>query len=200
MRFLKGSVSYLKRLVPFFIVAILGAAGMWAAASPSPDLPDNGAAPELTNTVWLNADHPLRLSDYRGQVIVLDFWTVNCSNCYHTLPYLKGVYTRLNGRGLQVISIHFPEFSYEADVNYVSDYLKQNDIRYPVAIDNDGATWNAYEMHAWPALELIDKNGHRRFRIIGEKHYDTIEAAIQELLAEPDSAANWQSVTHNRIW
>lgn len=159
--------------------------GLQPAPQLGPAVPDRGIAPELTDAVWLNTDHPLRLADLRGQVVVLDFWTINCFNCEHTIPYLKDLYTRLNGQGVQIISIHFPEFGYERELSTVSQYLSQWGIQYPVAIDNDGATWNAYEMHAWPAFELIDKYGHRRFRWIGEGGDQTIEDAIQELLAEP---------------
>jgi thiol-disulfide isomerase/thioredoxin len=158
------------------------------AAAPLADpLPDRGIAPELTNTVWLNSDKPLRLADLRGEVVLLDFWTVNCSNCEHTIPYLRDLYTRLNGKGVQIISIHFPEFGYERELQTVADYAKQWAVKYPIAIDNDAATWTAYEMHAWPAFELVDKFGHRRFRLIGEGGNQSIEAAIQSLLAEPYS-------------
>ncbi len=187
MRFINRRLSLLKKSVLLASLAILTAFGIRsAAAQPSAaDLPDRGLAPELTNTVWLNAEKPLRLADFRGQVIMLEFWTINCINCFHTQPYLRDIYARLNGKGIQVISVHYPEFSYEQDANTVNAYLKENGIHYPVAIDNDGASWNAYEMHAWPALELIDKNGHRRFRLIGEGGDTAIEAAIQSLLAEP---------------
>lgn len=155
------------------------------AAQAGPDLPNRGPAPELTNTVWLNSDHPLHLGDLRGQVVLLDFWTVNCFNCEHTIPYLKDLYTRLNGKGVQIIGVHFPEFGSERDPNTVSQYMQQWGIQFPVAIDNDGATWNAYEMHAWPAFEVIDKYGQRRLRWIGEGGDKTIEAAIEALLSEP---------------
>ena len=171
------------------LVAVMGIPVLVSSAAQSQGLDDNGVAPELTNTVWINSDKPLYLADFRGQVVLLDFWTVDCINCFHTQPYLRDVYTRLNGKGLQIIGIHFPEFSYEHDLSYVRDYMTQNKLLYPVAIDNDGATWNAYDMHAWPALELIDKNGHRRFRQVGEGNYDRIEAAITELLNEPGPVA-----------
>jgi len=157
--------------------------------TPTPLLEDRGVAPELTNTVWINAGQPLRLADLRGQVVLLDFWTVDCINCYHTQPYLRAVYNKFNGKGVQIIGIHFPEFPYERDAAYVQDYMARNGLKYPVAIDNDGASWYAYEMHAYPALELIDKNGYRQFRLIGEGDYNRITAAITALLAEPYSAA-----------
>jgi thiol-disulfide isomerase/thioredoxin len=148
-------------------------------------LPYRGVAPELTDNTWLNAAKPIRLKDFRGKVVLLHFWTFGCYNCRNTLPFIKDVDARLSPKGVQVIGIHFPEFSYEREVANVKDFMRQNHIDYPVAIDNDGAAWNAYEMHAWPAIELIDKNGNRRFRQIGEGGYERIEAAINMLLAEP---------------
>jgi len=160
------------------------------AAPLADSLPDRGVAPELSNTIWLNSAKPLRLADLRGQVVLLDFWTVNCYNCEHTIPYLRDLYSRLNGKGVQIISVHFPEFGYERELQTVADYAKQWDVQYPIAIDNDGATWNAYEMHAWPAFEIVDKFGHRRYRLIGEGGDQALEAAIQSLLAEPYSGPN----------
>ena len=92
---------------------------------------------------------------------------------------------KLNGKGVQIVGIHFPEFGYERELQTVADYAKQWQIQYPIAMDNDAITWNAYEMHAWPAFELIDKYGHRRFRVIGEGGDHALEAAIQMLLADP---------------
>ncbi len=60
---------------------------------------------------------------------------------------------------------------------------------YPVGIDNDGATWNAYNQRYWPTLYLIDKQGQIRYLRIGEGNYDATEAAIQALLAEADEPA-----------
>jgi len=157
-------------------------------SSPNQELKDMGAAPELSNTVWLNTDKPLHLADFRGQVVLLDFWTVDCINCYHTQPYLCDAYARLNGKGVQIIGIHYPETSWEHDVTYVKTYMQKNDLRFPSAIDNDGATWGAYQMGAWPGFVLVDKNGHRRALIYGEGNDSLIESAIKELLAEPGPA------------
>jgi len=184
----------LKQLLRIALLAVtlsavftLSIHAMYAAslAAVTDSLPDRGVAPELTNTVWLNTPKPLRLADLRGQVVVLDFWTVNCYNCEHTIPYLRDLYARLNGKGVQIIGVHFPEFGYERELQTVTDYAKQWAIQYPIAIDNDAVTWNAYEMHAWPAFEIVDKFGHRRFRLIGEGGDQAIEAAVQSLLAEP---------------
>lgn len=145
---------------------------------------DLGIAPEFTNTVWLNTDKPLHLSELHGQVVLIEFWTFGCINCYHTLSTMRDFYARYQGKKFQIVTFHFPEFSYEHDVNNVKDFLAKEDIKYPVAIDNDGVAWNNYEMHAWPAFIIVDKQGHMRYRQIGEGRYGSIEEAINALLSE----------------
>ena len=149
------------------------------------DLPDLGAAPELTNTIWLNVDAPLRLSNLRGKVVLLDMWTFDCINCQHVLPALKGWYEQYAGQGLVIIGNHYPEFSYEAELSNLKDAVVKNEIRFPVAQDNDGATWQAYKNEYWPTMYLIDKRGHIRYVHIGEGSYQETEAAINALLSEP---------------
>ena len=148
------------------------------------DLRDLGAAPELKNTVWLNTAAPLKLADLRGQVVLLNMWTFACINCEHVLPYVRGWYDAYHAQGLQVIGNHFPEFAYEADFKNLTDAVKHLDVRYPVAQDNDGQTWRAYDTHYWPTIFLIDKRGRIRYQTIGEGAYPQTEAAIRALLAE----------------
>ncbi|HEX2697689.1 MAG TPA: hypothetical protein VHM28_08265, partial [Anaerolineales bacterium] len=86
--------------------------------------------------------------------------------------------------GFVIIGNHYPEFGYEADLKNLKDAIAEEAIKYPVAQDNDGATWNAYNNIYWPALYLIDKRGHIRYVHFGEGEYDEIEANIKSLLAE----------------
>lgn len=163
------------------------------AATGTPEvspLPGYGPAPELTNAVWLNTDDgkPLALADLRGKVVLLHFWTFDCINCIHTLPYVKAWYERYTADGLVVIGDHFPEFTYERDLNNLKSAVERLDIPYAVAQDNDGTTWNAYNQMYWPTVYLIDKQGNLRYRHIGEGAYADTEAAIQSLLAEPYAA------------
>ena len=150
------------------------------------NLPDLGMAPELTNNTWLNVAAPLRLANLRGKVVLLDMWTFECINCMHVLPALKSWHKQYSETGLVVIGNHFPEFSREADLGNLKEAVARLDIRYAVAQDNDGATWEAYHNQYWPTLYLIDKGGHLRYVHIGEGAYDETEAAIQALLAEPN--------------
>jgi len=148
------------------------------------DLPNLGQAPELTNTVWLNTDHPLRLAELRGKVVLIDMWTFDCINCQHVIPSVRGWYEEYKDQGLVAIGNHYPEFDYEADLNNLKDAVQRLDVPYPVAQDNDGATWSAFRTRAWPSLYLIDKRGNLRYTHIGEGQYDETEAAIRALLAE----------------
>lgn len=147
-------------------------------------LPDLGPAPELTNDVWLNVDSPLRLADLRGKVVIVEMWTFGCINCQNVMPSLKEWHSKYKDQGLVIIGNHFPEFSYEADLANLKDAIARKDIQYAVAQDNDGATWRAYKNHYWPALYLIDKQGHIRYVHIGEGRYKETEENIKALLEE----------------
>lgn len=151
------------------------------------DLPDLGPAPELLNTTWINSDGPVTLESVRGKVVLLEFWTFGCINCVHVIPHVRDWYARYNGDNFTVISIHYPEFQYEENYDNVVAATKELEILYPVALDNDGTTWNAYKQRFWPTTYLIDKQGHIRYQQIGEGAYQRTDAAIQQLMAEPES-------------
>ena len=87
-------------------------------------------------------------------------------------------------QGLVIIGNHYPELSYEADLDNLKQALIDLDIPYAVAQDNDRETWAAYQNRYWPTLYLIDKRGNIRYKHIGEGRYTETEAAIQALLAE----------------
>lgn len=161
-----------------------GKANVTAPKLQTASLPDLGPAPELTNSVWLNTEAPLRLSDLRGKVVGLEMWTFDCINCQHVMPSLKSWYATYKDQGFVIIGNHYPEFSQEADLNNLKNAVAQDGIEYPVAQDNDGETWNAYHNMYWPSLYLIDKRGHIRYVHIGEGAYDETEANIKTLLTE----------------
>jgi cytochrome c biogenesis protein CcdA/thiol-disulfide isomerase/thioredoxin len=150
-------------------------------------LPVLGTAPEIRNTqAWFNTpgDRPLTLRELRGEVVLIDFWTYSCINCIRTLPHLRKWHDRYGDTGLTVIGMHAPEFTFERDADNVADAVHQNELRYPVAQDNDFATWTAYGNQFWPAKYLIDARGKVRYTHFGEGAYDETEEAIRALLAE----------------
>jgi len=150
-------------------------------------LPVLGRAPDFTGTQqWFNTpgEQPLSLTELRGRVVLVDFWTYTCINCIRTLPYLTAWDERYRDRGLTIVGVHTPEFPFEREAGNVAEAIEQNEIRYPVAQDNEYATWNAYANQYWPAKYLIDANGNVRYVHFGEGEYEETEAAIRELLAE----------------
>jgi cytochrome c biogenesis protein CcdA/thiol-disulfide isomerase/thioredoxin len=147
-------------------------------------LKDYGRAPELTGlTNWVNSK-PLTLKQLRGKVVLIDFWTYSCINCLRTLPHVKAWYHAYHRKGLVVIGVHTPEFAFEHVPSNVRGAVRRLGVEYPVALDNDYATWNAFRNQYWPAKYLIDRRGHLRYYHFGEGSYDTTEARIRTLLGE----------------
>jgi cytochrome c biogenesis protein CcdA/thiol-disulfide isomerase/thioredoxin len=150
-------------------------------------LPVLGRAPDFTGTQrWFNTpgDAPLSLRRLRGRVVLVDFWTYTCINCIRTLPYVRAWDERYRKRGLTVVGVHTPEFPFERDAGNVERAIGQNALRYPVAQDNDYATWDAWSNQYWPAKYLIDARGRVRYAHFGEGDYEQTESAIRALLAE----------------
>lgn len=141
-------------------------------------------APELTGiNSWINSD-PTTIAALKGKVVLIDFWTYSCINCQRTQPYLNTWYDKYQKDGLVIIGVHAPEFAFEKVPANVAQGVKDANIKYPVALDNDFATWNAYKNKFWPAKYLIDKDGQVRFTHFGEGEYDKTEEVIQSLLRE----------------
>jgi cytochrome c biogenesis protein CcdA/thiol-disulfide isomerase/thioredoxin len=156
-------------------------------ADPGKRLAVIGRAPEIRDTQrWFNTagGRPLSLRSLRGRVVLIDFWTYSCINCIRTLPALRAWDSRYRHDGLTIIGMHAPEFPFERDAGNVERAIARNRLRYPVAQDNDFATWNAYGNQYWPAKYLIDARGRVRYVHFGEGGYDRTEHAIRALLAE----------------
>ncbi len=161
-----------------------------AASAPeaaTPDLPVGRTAPAVTSTDWLNTA-PLTQQDLSGKVVLYDFWTFGCINCRNTLSHVRAWHARYAADGLVVIGIHTPEFDYEADPANVAEFVTDNDITYPVALDPEHRTWRAFDNHYWPAFFLHDRQGRERYTHVGEGAYDDTEDAIRELLGVDPSS------------
>ena len=131
---------------------------------------------------------PFKLSDVVGKkVVLIDFWTYSCINCVRTLPYLNAWYEKYKDLGLEIICVHTPEFDFEKNYDNVSKAVPQLVIKYPVVLDSNMGTWNAYQNIYWPAGYLIDIDGFIVHHSIGEGSYAEIEKEIQKSLNERNS-------------
>ncbi len=148
-------------------------------------------APDFVGiTKWQNTPSPLTLKDLKGKVVLVDFWTYTCINCLRTLPHITAWYDKYKLQGFVVIGVHTPEFEFEKNPANVAAAIKQFNIHYPVAQDNDYATWNNYNNQYWPAEYLIDAQGNIRKSHFGEGNYQDMEASIQSLLRENNQQVN----------
>ena len=148
-----------------------------------------GPMPSLSGAVeWLNSP-ALTSESLRGKVVLVDFWTYDCINCQHALPYVKDWAQKYEKDGLVVIGVHTPEYGFERIISNVRDEVKKLGITYPVAIDNNYAIWRNFDNQYWPAHYLIDAKGQVRFTHFGEGRYETQEKMIQQLLQEAKAPA-----------
>ncbi len=166
-------------LVGSFLPAACGA---YAQAKQAPEFPPRSAEG------WINSS-PITLASLRGKVVLIDFWTFECWNCYRSLPWLNHVEAKYRDQGLAVVGVHSPEFAREKVISSIRDKVREFKISYPVMVDSDHAYWNAMQNSYWPAFYLIDRNGRISAIYAGETHAGdsqarSIETAI-ELLLKP---------------
>src|SRR5437764_2237467 len=127
---------------------------------------------------------PITLSSLKGKVVLVDFWTYSCINCIRTIPHLNDWNQKYADKGLVIVGVHSPEFEFEKSYDNVKAAVQRFGITYPVILDSDHGTWNAYGNQYWPRDYLVDSQGYIRHDHIGEGDYNTTERAIQSLLAE----------------
>jgi thiol-disulfide isomerase/thioredoxin len=150
---------------------------------------DRAPAPDLTGIArWLNSP-PLHLPALRGHVVVIDFWTFSCVNCTRTIPHLRHLADAYRDRGLVVIGVHSPEFDFEKDPAAVAAAVRRLGVTWPVALDSDMATWNAYDNRYWPADYLVDPRGRIAEVHVGEGDDAQVERAVVALLGGGATAA-----------
>jgi cytochrome c biogenesis protein CcdA/thiol-disulfide isomerase/thioredoxin len=151
------------------------------------------AAPEFAGVdAWLNSK-PLTMRSLKGKVVLIDFWTYSCINCVRTLPYITDWDRKYRDMGLVIVGVHSPEFEFEKKLDNVKAALAQHGIRYPVALDNNLATWTNFNNSYWPAHYLIDKDGKVVYTHFGEGEYDVTENNIRYLLGLKSKAETLQA-------
>jgi thiol-disulfide isomerase/thioredoxin len=169
-------------------------AGTGSPNSPAADVAvlDQQPAPSVSGaTQWLNTA-PLVDGELHQQVVLYDFWTFECVNCFNTLPYVKAWQARYAADGLVIVGIHTPEFAAEADPDNVARFVAGHHITYPVALDPEWTIWKAWGNRFWPAFYLYDRHG-LRLRHYGEGDYENTENTIRVLLGV-DPSSPWATV------
>ncbi len=159
------------------MVGLAAPAGLGAEPKKAPDFVGGGP--------WFNTGgKTLSVQGLQGKVVAVKMWTAGCYNCLNVIPYLKQWDARYRDRGLVIVGVHSPEFSYERSEEYVRKSVTKLGIQYPVVMDNNFKIWRAYNNVYWPTIYLVDKKGQIRYKHIGEGAYEETERMIRQLLAE----------------
>lgn len=155
---------------------------------------------EITTPDGFINTESISLSELVGKKAVLvDFWTYSCINCQRTIPYLNGWYSKYADKGFAIIGVHTPEFEFEKKYGNVRAAVEKFGIKYPVVLDNDFSTWNAYRNLYWPRKYLIDIDGFIVYDHIGEGGYEETEREIQRALKERMDVLNENGTVNQEI-
>ncbi|RSS78397.1 NHL domain-containing thioredoxin family protein [Streptomyces sp. WAC06614] len=162
-----------------------------AAPAPTPAPAPRRArvrAPELIGKGgWINTGgKDLKLADFRGRTLILDFWTFCCINCLHVLDELRELEEKHRDT-LVIVGVHSPKFVHEAEHAAVVDAVERYGVHHPVLDDPELATWKQYAVRAWPTLVVIDPEGYVVAQHAGEGHAHAIARLVAELEAEHEA-------------
>lgn len=157
-------------------------------------------APDLVGIFdYLNTTPEELRKDIEGKVVLYDIWTYSCINCIRTLPFITAWDEKYSDQGLLIVGIHSPEFEFEKDLENVKLAVSKYGIKYPVVLDNDMKTWNAFENHYWPRKYIADHEGYIRYDHIGEGGYQETEKVIQDLLKERSDSLGMPTVSATEL-
>jgi thiol-disulfide isomerase/thioredoxin len=145
-------------------------------------------APDFTGIdAWLNSP-PLTRAGLAGKVVLIDFWTFSCVNCVRTIPHLQALYSDYRNDGLVIVGVHSPEFDFEKVEANIAAAVTRLGVTWPVAVDSEMATWNAFQNEYWPAEYLLDQQGRVAYTSFGEGDYAQTDAAVAQLLGVKTAA------------
>ncbi len=151
---------------------------------------EKGNAPEFPPGLeWLNTDNPLKLSELKGKIVLLDFWTYCCINCMHIIPDLRKLEEKYKDK-LIVIGVHSAKFLTEQGTNNIREAILRYGIEHPVVNDKNFAIWKEYDVHAWPTVVLIDPDGNIVAKRSGENVYEPFNESIKEIISKYDGKLN----------
>lgn len=146
-----------------------------AATVPAPR--ENHPAPDFTLSDL--AGNPVRLSDLRGQVVLVNVWATWCPPCRAEMPILQAAYEQYRERGFIVLAINLRE-----DARTVTQYMEQGGLAFPALLDSDGSVSDAYQARVLPSSFFIDKGGVVRAVYRGPLSRGIIGGTVEQLLAE----------------
>ena len=150
----------------------------FAGTTPAPEFPDG--------LEWLNVERPITLTELRGKLVLLDFWTYGCINCIHIIPDLERLEAEY-AEELVVIGVHSAKFTNEGDTENIRQVIARYGLEHPVVNDHDFTVWRQWGANAWPTVVLIDPAGNVVGGHAGEGIYPIFQPVIDSLVEEFDA-------------
>ena len=169
--------AYRKTVLPtgLSLVLLLACAPVWAIeriqawprqrATPALELVD------ASGKAW-------RLADFKGQVVVLNFWASWCEPCRTELPQLQQL--SMQNVGTRDASVAVLAVNYKEDADKVSRFIQDAGLSLPVPLDRDGRAAQAWTPRIFPTTVVIDRHGRARLQVVGE--FDWTSEAARQLL------------------
>ncbi|HLW73649.1 MAG TPA: thioredoxin-like domain-containing protein, partial [Gammaproteobacteria bacterium] len=163
----------------------VGPLAMVVAAEVPESYAGKQTAPEFpTGLDWINTGgKPLSLAQLRGKVVLLDFWTYGCINCFHVIPDLKRLEAKYP-HSLVIVGVHSAKFATEGKTAHIAAIVQRYGLKHPVVNDHDLAIWNEFGATGWPTLTVIDPAGKVVGEVSGEGHYELLDRVIGGLTKE----------------
>lgn len=161
------------KLVLSFIAAMLLA---------TTSLADNIEGPAPDFTLKSNQDgQNLRLEDFRGQVVMVNFWASWCGPCRQEMPLMDDIFKKYEKFGFTILAVNVDEDSADAD-----RFLSDVPVSFPVLYDNESRISEMYDVDAMPTTVMIDRNGNKRFLHRGYKdgYEKKYEKQVKKLIRE----------------
>jgi peroxiredoxin len=160
----------------------------WAAPAPEPSLQDSltayeerPAAPGLSLPDIDGVVH--RLSDYRGKVVIVNFWATWCPPCRREMPSMQRAWKRLRDEGVVFLAVNVGE-----DVDTIFTFTADYPADYPLLLDRDSRLIESWPVKGLPTSFVIDPGGRLAYRAIGGREWDSpvLLERIRGLLHERD--------------
>jgi len=113
-------------------------------------------------------DKTHNITDYQGQVVILNFWATWCVPCKKEMPSLKKAWTRLRTEGVQLLGVAIKD-----DLKDVTEFKKQHSLEFPLPMDPDGSIASNWAVLAVPTAYVVDTNGRIAIRVIGGQDWNS---------------------------
>jgi peroxiredoxin len=158
---------------------IVALAAALAVALPALAIPGGSPAPAFT--LASSSGGQVSLAQYKGQVVMINFWASWCGPCRQEMPLLEGIYKKYRQMGFTLLGVNV-----EPDSQAASEWLKQTPVSFPILYDKDSKVSKLYDVAGMPSTVLIDRSGklrmlHRGYKSGDENEYlDSIRALIRE--------------------